>query len=356
MGHTPLLYRSIDDYLGPAETRFFGHGYRRAQYRVADITTTPADCADAGVRATVTVEYPRDWSVKETDVDLRPHLSTVDMLVLGVQFSELHLAQAYGLDEISRRTAWLRRVTLRAGSAPQEDLVGLAGAAKLRETKPVSDAPNLFVSVYDCRIGQMQARCEIEHQIVHRADRAKSYESIEEALGPAESRYYGDGFKARQQHIEDVRVDMATLQSSATVRIESTEQGHAATGGIDGRYHPSLSMIDCFVVNLQMAQVLMYEMDSVQRQDSNTLWMLRTVLDATRPHRPCTEPLEARASISRKHLLPLRGGTWRNVDIVGDCGGVSLRASFAHELPKNATVTSEETTSLPATRDGRWTR
>ncbi|MGH8968103.1 MAG: AvrD family protein, partial [Actinomycetes bacterium] len=86
MGHTPLLYRSIDDYLGPAQTRFFGHGYRRAQYRVADVTSTPADYADPGVRATVTIDYPLDWSVKETDVDLRPHLSTVDMLVLGVQF------------------------------------------------------------------------------------------------------------------------------------------------------------------------------------------------------------------------------------------------------------------------------
>ena len=348
--NTQLLYKSIDDYLGPAETRFFGQGYRRAEYQVGDIMATPVDDADPGIRATVTVDYPRDWSMKGANIDLRPHLSTVDMLVLGVQFSEMHLTHAYGIDEIMRRTAWLRRVTLRAGSKPQEDLVGLAGSAKLRETKHVLDAPNSFISVYDCQVGEMQARCEIEHQIANRAIGAKSFESIEDILGPAVSRYYGEGFKLRQQHIEDVRVDMATLRSSATVKIESIEEGHAATAGIGGKYQPSPSVIDCFVTNLQLAQVLMYEMDSVERRNSNTLWMLRTVLDAKQPHRLHAAPLEAHTSISGKHLLPLRGRKWRNVDILGDCGGVNLRASFAHELPTNTAA------QLPATHDRSRTR
>jgi hypothetical protein len=347
---TELLYRSIDDYLGPAETRFFGQGYRRAEYQVDNITATPVDDTNPGIRATATVNYPRDWSMKGSNIDLRPHLSTVDMLVLGVQFSEMHLTHAYGLDEIMRRTAWLRRVTLRAGSKPQEDLVRLAGSAKLRETKSVSDAPNSFISVYDCQVGEMQARCEIEHQIANRAIGAKSFESVDDILGPAESRYYGGGFKLRHQHIKDVRLDMATLQSSATVKIESTEKDHTATAGIEGKYQPSLSVIDCFVTNLQLAQALMYEMDSVERHNSNTLWMLRTVLNAKQPDRPYTAPQEAHTSISGKHLLPLRGRTWRNVDILGNCGDVNLRASFAHELPTNTAA------QLLKIHDGSGTR
>jgi hypothetical protein len=355
MTDAQLRYSSIDDYLGPAEARFFGQGYRRAEYQVGDIVARPVRDARPGIHATVTVGYPRDWSRKSANVDLRPHLSTVDMLVLGVQFSEMHLTHAYGLDAVMRQTAWLRRVTLRAGSKPQEDLVGLPGTAILRATKAAPDTPNSFISVYDCQVGEMQARCEIEHQVAERATDERSYASIQDILGPAASRYYGEGFKLRQQHIEDVRADMTALRSSATVQIASAEESHTAAAGIEGKYQPSLSMIDCFVTNLQLAQLLMYEMDSVERHNSNTLWMLRTVLDARQPHRPCTAPLEAHTSISGKHLLPLRGGRWRNVDIGGHCGDVSLRASFAHELPTDIARNGRLTPGSPATNNGSQT-
>lgn len=338
MNQTQLLYESIDDYLGPGENRFFGRGYRRAEYQVGDIVVTPATDLGRGVRASITIHYPADWSTKTCDGDLRPHLSTVDMLVLGVQLSEIHLTHAYGLDERTRRRMWLRKVTLRAGSTPQEDLVGLGGSATLRETRPLLGSVDVFVSVYDCRIGAMRARCEVEHRIGRPATGEATYASIEDILGAAVPRYYGEGFKFRQQRIEDVRVDMADLRSAATVRVEPTDDSVVPGEGIEGNYQPSLSLIDCFVVDLQLVQVLMYEMDSVRRQDSNTLWMLTTVLDATRPDRPCSVPLETRAAIVKKHLVPLRGGRWRNVEIQGTCGGVSLRSSFAHELPADFTA------------------
>jgi hypothetical protein len=341
VSQTQLRYGSIDDYLGPGENRFFGRGYRRAEYQVGDIEVTPANDSDGGARATITIRYPVDWSTKIRNGDLRPHLSTVDMLVLGVQLSEIHLTHAYGINERMRRGMWLRKVTLRAGSTPQEDLVGLEGSATLRETKPLPGSVDVFVSVYDCRIGAMRARCEVEHRIGRPATGKATYPSIEDVLGAAVPRYYGEGFKFRQQRIEDVRVDMADLWSAAIVRVELTDDSVALGEGIEGDYQPSLSLIDCFVVDLQLVQVLMYEMDSVRRQDSNTLWMLTTVLDATQPDRPCSVPLETRAAIVKKHLVPLRGGRWRNVEIQGACGGVSLRSSFAHELP--ADVAADKT-------------
>ncbi|MGI5467610.1 AvrD family protein [Streptomyces sp. CA-132043] len=103
-------------------------------------------------------------------------------------------------------------------------------------------------------------------------------------------------------------------------------------------------MIDCFVTNLQLAQILMYELDGVRRAESNTLWMLRTVLSADADERPeagsagetgsGSLPLHMR--LTGKHLLPLRGATWRNVEVAGGLGGISLRCSLAHELPAAA--------------------
>jgi hypothetical protein len=129
-------------------------------------------------------------------------------------------------------------------------------------------------------------------------------------------------------------VDPRTLKARAELGLE--DSAGTPRQGVDGLVQPSLSAIDAFVSSLQLAQVLMYELDGVTRAESNTLWMLHTSLELPAVPRPVAERTPVTCSIARKHLLPLRGATWRNVDIAGDCGGVSLRCSFAHELPASA--------------------
>jgi len=326
---TALAFESIDDYLGPADGRFFGSGYRRAEYHVSDVVVTPLGAEGAGTRSAISIRYPADWSKKKHGVDLRPHLSTVDMLVLGVQLSEAHLTHAHGLDGAGRRDCWLRKVTLRAGTAPQEDLVGLEGTARLREMTPAAGGD--YVATYDCVIGAMRARCEIQHPVGRLAPGAAAFGSIDDVLGDAATRYYGTGFTTQPHRISDVGVDLENLRASGSVWIEPT--GAVPTEGIDGARQPLVSVVDCFVTNLQLAQILMYELDSIRRQDSNTLWMLKTVLETASPYRPCSLPLVSSVAITGKHLVPLRGAVWRNVDLHGECAGVTLRSSFVHELP-----------------------
>ncbi|WP_158632238.1 AvrD family protein [Micromonospora sp. Llam0] len=229
---------------------------------------------------------------------------------------------------------------LTAGTTPQEELIGLTGTAVPRATRPAPGSPDAQVSVYDCAVGAMRARVEIEHPSGRvRSEQGATYPSLGDILGAPALRYYGDGFKLRRQYVEDVLLDMAQLRSSATVRLDPAGS-ELATQGTDGRYQPSVSLVDCFVANLQLAQVLMYELDGVTRRESNTLWMLRTVLEAPQPMRSLAAPLPTVTAITGKHLVPLRGGRWRNVEIRGGCGGVDLRASFAHELPPSAAATA----------------
>jgi hypothetical protein len=190
--------------------------------------------------------------------------------------------------------------------------------------------------VYRCKIGVMQAGFDIEHEICERPATDATFASIDEILGPAAARYYGEGFTCGRHVIDDVRVDMAALSADATVQFGLTLDGRLPTDGVDGVAHPSISVIDCFVVSLQMVQVLMYEMDSLTRQDSDTLWMLSTVLEAPHAWEPYSGPVAARAGITSNHLLALNGRDWRNVTIKGECGGVKLRCSFAHRLPDSA--------------------
>ncbi|POX64077.1 hypothetical protein C3492_06715 [Streptomyces sp. Ru62] len=337
-----LSLTSIDDYLGPSETRFFSRGYQRAGYRVRDVVVTPADAPDAGARATVDVTYPADWSRKKDGTDLRPHLSTVDALVLGVQLAELHLAHGYGLDGAARTRMRLRKVVLRAGGAPQEELTDIPLAARLVRTEELPGPSARHLSVHDCTVGNLRVRCEIEHGIATRTVEEARHESLEKALGPGTERFWGEGFKNRRHLIRDVRVDLEALAARADVHF--APEPDAGREGIEGDTQPSVSLIDAFVVNLQLVQVLMYELDSISRAESNTLWMMQTVLEAPEdgfpvPDRPHA-PVVAEAALTGKRLLPLRGGIWRSVEIKAGLAGVRLRCGFAHELPAQAAATA----------------
>jgi hypothetical protein len=324
---------TIEDYLGTPATRFFSAGYRRARHEVVDVRAAPADAQPAGVQARVTVRYPVDWSRKAGAMDIRPHLSSVDMIVLGVQLCEAHLTHAYGLDAPARCQMRLRKVTLRAGVSPQEELTELPAAAILRTTSPVSRDEGRFTSVYRCAVGVMRARFEIEHVIRERAAAPAAYDSLEELLGAAADRYYGDGFTLGRHAIGDVDVDMDALEARATARFGCA--GPPPAAGIDGALQPCVTVVDCFVSCLQLVQVLLYELDRVTRQESETLWMLSTVLaPASEPAPASGSAIAARAAIVTKRLLELGGRAWRDVDVEGDCGGVGLRCSFAHRLPQ----------------------
>ena len=90
-------FSSIDDYLGPAAGRFFGSGYRRVAYRLHGTDTTQ-HAAGERLRATAEIAYPTDWSKKATATALKPHLSTIDALIVGA--------------ETLRPPGWLRRVDI----------------------------------------------------------------------------------------------------------------------------------------------------------------------------------------------------------------------------------------------------
>jgi len=314
----PALLGSIDDYLGPRAQRFFGEGFKRAEHRISEIRVV-----DGAVSANVTVGYPADWS-RKGDRDQRPHLSTVDVLVLGAWLAEIQLAQVSGLTPAQRADAVLIRADIKAGTTPVEDeLSGFLVTAGSPVVTPSSGG--LVRSVFECVVGTLTLRCEIEHEPgVPNAEPAE-FGTPEELLGEGGPRLFAEGHTSRRQFVEDVVADVAGVTADAAVRIE-TLGGTALSA--------SALTVDTFVVGLQLGQLLLYELDSVSRARSNTLWMRRTVLDCARP----AEPRAPRGPVTfrlenTKLLENSKGQVWRAADIVGEFQGVRLRCSVAHRLP-----------------------
>ncbi|WP_086662132.1 AvrD family protein [Lentzea kentuckyensis] len=317
-----LRFATVEEYLGDRETRFFGEGYKRATYRLSGIESADGEGGPV-VSATAAVGYPADWSRKGT-IDQLPHLSTIDVLLLGVQLAEIWLARHAGLGEQARRSAWIREAHIKAGSSPvEEELTGFAVTAARSRVAEQAE-PGRVVSTLDCQVGSLRLRVDVDHV-------AAGPDGSDE-LGDQDRRPYGDGHKARLQRLRDVVV--AADRLSATARVELPATPALPGVGVEGDFQPSVSLVDAFVVALQLGQVLLYELDGVTRADSNTLWMRSTRWQAESPVRPDAGTHPVVVELRDAALLHNRKGeTWRRADIVSELGGVTVVCSVAHQLP-----------------------
>jgi hypothetical protein len=332
-----LYFPSIDEILGPNTHRFFGQGFRRVSHQIRDIEIAHRD-GRGRLTATGSIAYPGDWSVKATAGELRPHLSSIDALVLSVQLSELYISARYGLDDGHRRKMWLRGFTMRAGSAAETSLDDIKIEIDHVETKIAAESLCGNYSRLDARVGAILVSANIEHHVDELRFPRGTFMRAEELLGPAPSRYYGDGFKLPVQRLEHVFVDVEKLTARALVRVEGCT-GERFPQGIGAHYWPSLSALDCMITIAQLAQGLLYKLDGLERGRTNNLWMREIVLEANTPYQACNT-FVATTTIEKTRVFKKRTEVWRTAEMTGYYQGITVRFSVAHQLPSAAPAES----------------
>ncbi|TGN77995.1 hypothetical protein E5083_12390 [Streptomyces bauhiniae] len=330
----PPYLPDVSDYLGAPERRFFGEGYRRARHLLTGFHTPEADGAAADaprLAATARVGYPSDWS-RKGDTDQRPHLSTVDVLLLGAQLTEALLTGHLGLTERELATVWLARVRIKAGTRPvEEDLTGFPVRAYVAGRLP-APRPGRARTAVEAEVGTLRIRLEADHPDVRPGERPRTEPVVRDGG-------YGDTRRLGSQRVESMQVRPDTNVATADVRLTGGPDG--TLGGMEGDHQPSVHLVDAFVTALQVGQVLLYELDRVPRAASDTLWMRSTLLVATTPHRPRATadggPLPMRAELRDAVLLNNRHGeTWRRADIAAQLADITVGCSVAHRLPPSA--------------------
>lgn len=333
MSNKELLYGSLDSCLGPGSSRFFGSGYKRVTQSLKNITTDGSAEPGALVTARGTLTYPRDWSRKTGAGELRPHLSSIDALVLAANLAETHIGRAFGLGAAERRRIWLRHADVRAGSTPHEDLADFPVHGRLIAVDGPTGERSTLASTFDCRVGRLKVRCTLVHEQGGGAGAPAMYSDEKQALGPARARHYGVGYKQREQYAEQVRVDLDRQEVRGLQRVVATEQDARACGA-EAAYGPSVSMVDALVGVAQLAQVLLYAQDGLSRGTSDTLWMRRFVIGAATPVRPLGRSFTPTVSTANSRLLSMGDARWRTAELaVDDFAGIDGRCWLAHRLP-----------------------
>ncbi|MFC8129729.1 AvrD family protein [Streptomyces sp. NPDC057302] len=336
MSNKELLYGSLESCLGPGSSRFFGSGYKRVIQSLKDITTDGSAEPGALVTARGTLTYPSDWSRKTGAGELRPHLSSIDALVLAANLAETHIGRAFGLGPVERRRIWLRHADVRAGSTPHEDLAGFPVRGRLLAVDGPTDEHGTLASTFDCRVGRLKVRCTLVHEQGGKAGAPATYSDEKQALGPARARHYGVGYKQREQHAEQVRVDLDRQEIRGLQRVVATDDD-APTCGAEAAYGPSVSLVDALVGVAQLAQVLLYAQDGLSRGNSDTLWMRRFVIGAGTPVRPLGRTFIPTVRTESSRLLSMGDARWRTAELaVDDFAGIDGRCWLAHRLPAAA--------------------
>ncbi len=312
------------DYLGHSDRRFFSNGYKRSSYRLGELSQLRRDGDRWTGAAAVDVDCPADWSLKGASAQ-RPHLSTVDVLVLAHRLASAAVASVFRLTEPELTDIAVENIVIRAGRTPQEDLtnVPIALSVKKVQTHPAR------VKV-QCVIGTLKATLVLDRVPTGRETTDDARPMV---VNMPPARYYADGFRSVSHSIENVTVDMGTLNADARIRL--TGLGTVDfEAGLGARHRTAVPVVEAFVVVLQLTQILIYELDALRREDTDTLWMMKTTLSATASRgADSSGSAAAWASIASHELLHIEGTPWRVFDIDGGLGDVRMGAEFSHRLP-----------------------
>jgi hypothetical protein len=188
--------------------------------------------------------------------------------------------------------------------------------------------PTDVCTTFDCVIANLRLIVSVLHpRVEQRRTTVAAADAAElnatRHTSPTRLRPFATGWAHRGNTVSDLVVDRDTLTASGQATITPPPLW---------RPRPQDLVIDAFVVTLQVGQILLYELDQLDRADSNTLWMRHTEIRWGPQPRPSV-PDATTTTITKPRILSRDAARWRVADIHGDVYGVVVRCAVAHRLP-----------------------
>ncbi|MGO1661663.1 MAG: AvrD family protein [Canibacter sp.] len=297
---TPLSFESL---LGPSRERFFSAGYKKVRQRLV----RGPEISDNQATFVARVSYPEDWSRDSGGRPRRPHLSTVDAVILPLMALE-----SLGTHPASRVT----RAELRAGGTPWTDLDEVPVTLTRVSTPDAGQERDRFHSVS----GNIRATFDIASPL--------SQQSWKRPI--AGRSVYEELFRTvnTETTITHHDKDQGTLHATHHFLREHSRVLEEATG-VDSGYWPCVSVVDHLVTMGQMAQALFELRHGGGRVQ--TLWMRSMTISLDEPPLPLPAVMESRMTVTRDNRIERDGHSWRDLAVESVAsGGVRVSARLAY--------------------------
>ncbi|MDB0522832.1 AvrD family protein [Ralstonia solanacearum] len=283
-------YDSIDDLLGRRETRYFGNGYINTMRSISGFKCVETDTG-LDFSCIAALELPSLWSAKGNSRQT-PHLSSIDVIELATEctrrvFHEVSSGREFSLGSI-------QKLLVGAGKEPVEealDAISITGVAK-----------RLPDEAYHLRAHISSMSVDVTF-------------SIREEGKPRMT-----GESRNPVSIENVMLNRDTLTASAIVLP------------FQGNQDDSWSLSDCFASVAQVGQALLYNLDGVTREASNTLWMRKIAMTLSSGTPECNMPQPLYVRLDNAKKLKVGNEYWRSADVFCIFCNTNIVCRVAHQL------------------------
>ena len=338
---TSSRYSSIDTLLGDSQARFFGAGYRDVDRKVTNVSL---DTRARLVRANAAIIYPSSWSTKN-EVELQPHLSSIDALGIAAQLVEVYLRTAYGVQAEAADRIRIKQSVLKPGQIATTGLDCVAVSSTLVETVSSTTSTGGYESRFSVLVGTIYVELTVEHSILLRREANTCWSDIEDVLGPIGRSYYGAAYRTMDLTLRDV--EFAETGERVTARLDmSPPQSNEPLRGMAAAFDPFYSEMTTIVSVAQLAQALLYRYDSISRDQSNNLWMRKILLMSHHPVKAASD-LFLDTWCTKMSLLPVKGELWRVGRFELSAPGITGEYTLAHRLPMNTDENEQDASEAP---------
>ena len=156
---------------------------------------------------------------------------------------------------------------------------------------------------------------------------------VDTLLGDHRTRYFGDGHKRTNysisEFIENSTYGKITQSGLWSNKSDKVMQPHLSTLDAAGR----CSILELLLVFSQMAEMLAYHADDIDRECSETLWMKNVKAELSQPIP--NDEISLIGKITKNKLLDMKGKDWKIFEMSGTDtkNRVRISSKIAHQLP-----------------------
>lgn len=246
-------------------------------------------------------------------------MSTLDGLILASLLAEKYLESKNELPE----NFYLSKFTIKSGMKPIENLNKVP--VVLRKVKLDKDSVEFNIFVSDMKV-------EIEFQRFAVFSRNNNEENIDK------KDYLQNHLKDIHHNIYDVSF-LETLDTadkcSIFCKTNKVISKNKEYKGISSNLFKNYSLLELLIIFSQIAEMLAYHVDDIDRECSETLWMKNVSAEISELI-PNGE-LELLGKITKNKLLDMKGKKWKIFEMSGTDtqSRIKISSKIAHQLPES---------------------
>lgn len=245
---------------------------------------------------------------------MQQHLSTIDGVILSTMFVEDFLFKNY--KNIIIENLFMDSFKVKAGCTPIENLNDIL--IKIKKLTISNNSYSFIVDISNMRI-------ELHFKEIENI-------SIDKRLDNESKNYYS-------YHLKNVKHDIQNIKypnnNEICCEVLREKSGNTIFSGIGSGFSNSISLVECLVFFSQMGQLLAYNYDLINREDSETLWMKQVKAKIDIPYK-YSGPILATGKIVNCKLLKLGTDYWRTFEMDGGTADdyIHFSGKIAHKLPQ----------------------